>query len=93
MASPSEKLAASLEVLKIFQDKGKIALKNSELTRIHRERLLKNGFIQEVYSGWYIISSPDATLKAIKSFWLYKAGLGPTKTISPLMMLIRLGNS
>lgn len=61
MASPSEKLAASLEVLKILQDGGKIAIKNSELTRIHRERLLKNGFIQGVYSGWYIISSPDLT--------------------------------
>ncbi|MCX6263079.1 MAG: Fic family protein [Bacteroidetes bacterium] len=59
MATPSEKLAASLEILKGLQDKGNIAIKSSELTRTHKERLLKNGFISEVYSGWYIISSPE----------------------------------
>ena len=59
MATPSEKLAASLEILKALQDKGKIAIKRSELTRTHKERLLKNGFISEVYSGWFIISSPE----------------------------------
>jgi hypothetical protein len=59
MATPSEKLAASLVILKGLQDKGNIAIKSSELTRTHKERLLKNGFISEVYSGWYIISSPE----------------------------------
>ena len=59
MAAPSEKLAASLEILKGLQDKGNIAIKSSELTRTHTERLLKNGFISEVYSGWFIISSPE----------------------------------
>ena len=59
MATPSEKLAASLEILKGLQDKGKIAIKRSELTRTHKDRLLKNGFISEVYSGWFIISSPE----------------------------------
>ena len=59
MATPSEKLAASLEILKALQDKGKIAIKRSELTRTHKDRLLKNGFISEVYSGWFIISSPE----------------------------------
>ncbi len=59
MATPSEKLAASLEILKGLQDKDIIAIKSSELTRTHKERLLKNGFISEVYSGWFIISSPE----------------------------------
>jgi hypothetical protein len=59
MATPSEKIAASLEILKALQDKGKIAIKRSELTRTHKDRLLKNGFISEVYSGWFIISSPE----------------------------------
>jgi hypothetical protein len=59
MATPSEKLAASLEILKALQDKGKIAIKRSELTRTHKDRLLKNGFISDVYSGWFIISSPE----------------------------------
>jgi len=29
------------------------------MTRIHRERLVKNGFLQEVMKGWYIPSRPD----------------------------------
>lgn len=59
MATPSEKLASSLEILKGLQDKNIVAIRTSQLTRTHRERLLKNGFIKEVHSGWYIISSPD----------------------------------
>ncbi|MEI8099267.1 MAG: hypothetical protein WCG74_10550 [Sediminibacterium sp.] len=59
MATPSEKLAASLDILKGLQNKGKIATKRSEFTRTHKDRLLKNGFISEVYSGWFIISSPE----------------------------------
>lgn len=54
MATPSEKLAESLQVLKAFQDKGQIAIKTSQFSRIHRERLVKNGFLKEVIKGWYI---------------------------------------
>lgn len=59
MATPSEKLAASLEVLKAIQDKGIFAVKSAELSRVHRERLLKNGFIKEVVKGWYIATPAD----------------------------------
>ncbi|MBT7306926.1 MAG: Fic family protein [Gammaproteobacteria bacterium] len=59
MAAPSEKLAQSLSVLKEIQDKGSIAIRTSDMTRTHRERLLKNGFIREVMKGWYIPSRPD----------------------------------
>lgn len=59
MASPSEKLAQSLSALKEIQDGGKIAIRASDMTRTHRERLLKNGFIREVMKGWYIPSRPD----------------------------------
>ena len=51
MASPSEKLAESLEVLKDMQERGAVAIRSRDLTRTHRERLLKNGFIQEVMKG------------------------------------------
>lgn len=54
MATLSEKLAESLKTLKALQDKGIIAIKTSELSRVHRERLLKNGFIKEVLKGWYL---------------------------------------
>ncbi|MCX6205003.1 MAG: Fic family protein, partial [Bacteroidetes bacterium] len=57
--SPSEKLAASLEVLKALQENGEIAIKSSSFTRTHKERLVKHGFIKEVYVGWFIISSPE----------------------------------
>ena len=59
MASPSDKLAQSLAELKKLQDSGIIAIRTGELSRTHRERLLKNGFIQEVMKGWYIPSRPD----------------------------------
>ncbi|MCP3661389.1 MAG: Fic family protein [Gammaproteobacteria bacterium] len=59
MAAPSEKLAQSLSVLKEIQDTGSIAIRTSDMTRTHRERLLKNGFIREVMKGWYIPSRPD----------------------------------
>ncbi len=59
MADPSEKLAESLAVLKTLQDQGLVALRSSRLTRTHRERLIKNGFIREVMKGWYIAARPD----------------------------------
>ena len=61
MATPSEKLAESLETLKKLQDSGTVAIRSRDLSRTHRERLVKNGFIQEVIKGWYIPSRPDET--------------------------------
>jgi hypothetical protein len=54
MATPGEKLAESLEILKKLQDKGMVAIKTSELSRVHRERLVKNKFLKEVMKGWYL---------------------------------------
>jgi hypothetical protein len=54
MAKPQEKLAESLDVLKKPQDRGVVAIRAADLSRAHRERLLKNGFLQEVMKGWYI---------------------------------------
>ncbi len=59
MATPSDKLAQSLEVLKSLQDQGIVAIRTNKMTRTHRERLLKNGFIKGVMKGWYISSRPD----------------------------------
>ena len=59
MAIPSEKLAESLAALKTLQDEGRAAIRASDMTRTHRERLLKNGFIREVMKGWYVPSRPD----------------------------------
>jgi hypothetical protein len=58
MKTPQEKLAGSLEALKALHDKGIIAIRARDLSRTHKERLLKNGFIQEVMKGWYIAARP-----------------------------------
>lgn len=73
MASSNEKLADSLKVLKSLQDKGRIAIHSSDLTRTHRERLLSVGFLREVIRGWLIASNPadrpgDSTAW-YSSFW------------------------
>lgn len=59
MATPGEKSAQSLEVLKKMQDKGITAIKAAALSRTHKNRLLKNGFIKEVTRGWYISKPSD----------------------------------
>jgi hypothetical protein len=60
MPAPHEKLAESLTALQTLQKGGRRVIRSSELSRVHRERLLKNGFLQEVMKGWLISSSPDA---------------------------------
>ena len=61
MASPQEKLAESLQVLRELQERGAIAVRSADLSRTHRERLFKNGFLKEVMRGWYTPSHPDET--------------------------------
>ena len=60
MAIPPKKLAQSLEILRNLQTaEGAGAIRARGLSRTHRERLLRNGFLQEVIKGWYIPSRPD----------------------------------
>jgi hypothetical protein len=78
MATPSEKLADSLAALKNLQDQHVIAIRSQLLSRTHRERLLKNGFIREVIKGWYIPSPPEEpageSTTWFASFWAFAAG-------------------
>ncbi|WP_082143996.1 Fic family protein [Nitratireductor soli] len=102
MATPSEKLAESLEALKALQDVGAVAIRSDSLTRTHRERLLKNGFLQEVMKGWYIPSSPNDrdgdTTPWYASFWDFCATylrerFGTTWCIAPEQSLkLHAGN-
>lgn len=78
MTTPSEKLAFSLEELKKFQnDRGIAVIKSSDLSRTHKERLIKNGFLKEVIRGWYISSRPEElpgdTTSWYMSFWYFAA--------------------
>ena len=59
MNDVSHKLADALEQLRLLQDSNVVAIQSKQLSRLHRERLLKHGFICEVLRGWYIASMPD----------------------------------
>ncbi len=61
MSSPAEKLAQSLEKLKEIQETGKVAIKGTDLSKLHRRRLSANGFLMEVMRGWYLPTRPDET--------------------------------
>lgn len=59
MATPQDKLSESLDVLKKLQDEGIVAIHTKNMTRTHRERLVRNGFIKEVMKGWYVPARPE----------------------------------
>ena len=73
MTTPNEKLAVSLEKLKELQDSEITAIKANDLSRVHRERLVENGFIKEVIKGWYIATPNDEqqgdSTSWFASFW------------------------
>jgi fido (protein-threonine AMPylation protein) len=77
LPTPNEKLAESLSALQELQKGGRRVFQSKELTRVHRERLLRNGFVQEVMKGWLISSSPGArdgdTTPWYASFWEFCA--------------------
>lgn len=77
MATPADKLAQSLAALKALQDAKAVAIRATDLTRVHRERLLENGFIREVMKGWYIPVRPDSpageSTDWYASFWPFCA--------------------
>src|SRR3989442_691582 len=60
MPSPNEKLAESLEVLEALQEGNRRVFRSDDLSRVHRERLVENGSLQEVMKGWLISASPEA---------------------------------
>lgn len=102
MATPAQKLAASLEILKDLQDKGMVAIKSTGLSRVHRERLQKNGFLKEVTKGWYISTpadeQPGDSTSWYASYWHFCAGYlsdryGDDYFISPdQSLLLHAGN-
>src|SRR5438128_9450121 len=77
MPKPNEKLAESLAELQKLQKGGRRVFRSRELTRTHRERLLRNGFLREVMKGWLMSSSPSAragdSTPWYASFWEFCA--------------------
>jgi fido (protein-threonine AMPylation protein) len=77
MPTPNEKLAESLDVLKALQEGGRRVFRSHDLSRVHRERLVENGFLLEAMKGWLISSGPgdregDST-PWYASFWEFCA--------------------
>jgi hypothetical protein len=77
MPAPHEKLADALRALQALQQSGRRVIQSGELSRLQRERLLENGFLQEVIKGWLISSSPGARVGDstpwYASFWEFGA--------------------
>ena len=73
MPQSHEKLADSLDALRRLQKSGRRVFQSQELSRANRERLLKNGFLQEVMKGWLISANPGErtgdTTPWFASFW------------------------
>lgn len=103
MATPSEKLAQSLEILHALQNEnGAAAIRPKDITRTYRERLVKHGFLQEVMKGWYIPTKPDEkpgdSTSWYASFWRFCAvyleeRFGKEWSLSPdQSLLIHSGN-
>ncbi len=102
MATQSEKLAQSLEVLEHLQKGGRTAIQSKDLTRTHRERLLAAGFLQEVMKGWYIGTRPELeggqSTSWYVSFWGFCADylnsrFGDDWSLSPEQsLLLHAGN-
>lgn len=102
MAAPSEKLAESLEALRKLQDRGVVAIRSADLSRTHRERLLRGGFLHEVMKGWYIPArhnqTADESTTWYTSFWDFCAAylnhrFGEDWCISPEQsVLLHVGN-
>lgn len=70
---PNDKLGAALEELRHLQKGGARVFSSGELSRVARERLLKNGFLTEVMKGWLLSTDPSArpgdTTPWFASFW------------------------
>ena len=103
MATESEKLASSLEVLrKLQQDGHTFVVCAKDISRTHLVRLVDNGFLEKVINGWYIPSEPTAqrgdTTAWYISYWTFvaqylKDRLGNAWSLSPEQSLdILTGN-
>lgn len=97
MATPNEKLAASLAQLQELQKGGRRVFRSQELGRAHRERLLRQSFVHEVMKGWLISASPGAEPRDstawFASFWEFcaryaRARFGERWHLSPEQSLL-----
>lgn len=77
MAEPQRKLADSLALLQTLQAGGRRVIRSSELPRVDRERLERNGFLRRIIKGWLISTGPEVrdgdSTPWYASFWQFCA--------------------
>lgn len=77
MATPNEKIATSLDTLRTLQAGGRRVFSAKQLSRVHRDRLVKHGYLQRVIDGWLISASPEAqpgeSTPWLTAFWEFCA--------------------
>ncbi|WP_246679738.1 Fic family protein [Mesorhizobium sp. B2-3-5] len=44
-------------------------LKSADISRVHRERLLRNGFLEKVIKGWLAVNSRPGTRRRVDDAW------------------------
>jgi len=64
MASPAQRLESALRPLRKLRRRGIVAIRSTDLSRTHRERLLRNGCLREVFKGWYFAIEPQERMAA-----------------------------
>lgn len=77
MATPNEKIATSLEALRTLQAGGRRVFSAKELSRVHRDRLVRFGYLQRATDGWLISASPTTppgeSTPWLTAFWEFCA--------------------
>jgi len=74
MNTPNKRFSEALKVLKSIQDRSIVGIHTTDIPRaIHRQILIKEGFIKEVTKGWYIATNPSEkdgeTTSWYSSYW------------------------
>jgi fido (protein-threonine AMPylation protein) len=99
MPTANQKLAEALDALRKLQADGHRVFQSKQFKRLDRERLLQNGFLQEVILGWVISSSPNTregdSTPWYASFWEFcarycNARFGAAWCLSPEQSLLIL---
>ena len=77
MVTPRQKLAESLSVLAERQGDDRRIFRTEEFHRVHRERLVRNGFLVPIIDGWLMLGNPGVAQQDstpwYASFWEFCA--------------------
>ncbi len=77
MTKDQAKLADALSALRDLQQGGRSVFRSSEFSRLHRERLVRQGYLRSIMRGWLLSTSPGTSAGDstpwFASFWEFIA--------------------